>query len=180
MKKILALLLAAVMCLSLVACGGGNTPSTNTDNSIEQSEQSNTTQQESQTNSTNNNSKDDESERINEWEEILFNNVWYGTCHGVEGSGDTIELVFYEDGSYSARYGNSENTETKTWNFMRLYDTAGEYLENVIIQTVPDYDTEKSLYQANCFTLGITNDGEYLLRTSIDYICYPKDNIENP
>lgn len=32
MKKILALLLSAVMCLSLVACGGGETPNTNGNN----------------------------------------------------------------------------------------------------------------------------------------------------
>ena len=41
MKKLLALLLAAVMCLSLAACGGGEeTPQANDNNSTEQGEQS--------------------------------------------------------------------------------------------------------------------------------------------
>lgn len=205
MKKLIALILAAVMSFALVACGGGEEPLKSTADlsdllggGSKTTAESTAETTESLTNDTSvtttldtttteppvapdysdhsANSKDDETERISEWEEILFNNIWYGTCHGVEGSGDTIELIFYEDGSYSARYGVGENAKTETWNFMRLYDTAGEYLENAFIQTVPDYDAEKGLYQADCFTLGITNDGEYLLRTGTDYICYPKDN----
>lgn len=40
MKKILVLLLAAVMCFSLVACGGGETPSANDNSGMQQDEQS--------------------------------------------------------------------------------------------------------------------------------------------
>lgn len=39
MKKLLALLLAVVMCLSLVACGGGETPNTDDNEGTEQGEQ---------------------------------------------------------------------------------------------------------------------------------------------
>lgn len=41
MKKILALLLAAVMCFSLVACGGGETPNTDDNSTQEQQIQNN-------------------------------------------------------------------------------------------------------------------------------------------
>ena len=40
MKKLLALLLAAVMCLSLVACGGGETPNTDDNSGTEQGAES--------------------------------------------------------------------------------------------------------------------------------------------
>ena len=41
MKKIVALLLAAVMCLSLVACGSGETPNTNDNSGMQQETESN-------------------------------------------------------------------------------------------------------------------------------------------
>ena len=43
MKKVLSLLLALVMCLSLCACGGGSTNNTNTENSTPDTNTSNTT-----------------------------------------------------------------------------------------------------------------------------------------
>lgn len=161
MKKFIAIFLAAVMCVALVACGSGDDVTSSDENSKDD------TSQESQSSTINN------TELISAWEEILFNNVWYGKCHGGEYN-DIIEFVFYEDGSYS----EDGNKDGNTWQFSCVYEDATEYLENIVVQTLPDYDAEKGLYVSSDFTLGITKDGKYVLRTHYDYICYTQDNYE--
>ncbi len=160
MKKFIAMFLAAVMCFSLAACDGDDelTSNENGGNNASQDNGNNTT---------------DNTELISDWEEILFNNVWYGKCHGGEHN-DIIEFVFYEDGSYS----ENGNKDGNTWQFSCVYEDATEYLENIVVQTLPDYDAEKGLYVSSYFTLGITKDGKYVLRTHYDYICDTKDNYE--
>ena len=179
MKKALSILLALVMCLSLCACGGGETPNTNNNNSTQQQIENNSTTENNETTdddtTDNNNTNTTNNELIKEWEEKLFNNVWYGKCHGRENETE-LEFVFYPDGSYGT---NGERNET--WIFEGFYEDGAEYMETAPIwQTTPDYALESGLYVTNNFTLGITKDGEYVLRTWNDYICYTQSqNQEN-
>lgn len=170
MKKLIALLLALVICFSLAACSSGEIPNTNVDSSTQQQIENNNTTENNETtvdNTTNNDTSTTNTELIKEWEEILFNNVWYGKCHGREDNTE-IEYVFYQDGSYGS---NGERNET--WKFYGFYEDGAEYMATAPLwQTTPNYALEKGLYVADNFTLGITEDGEYVLRIWNDYICY--------
>ena len=168
MKKAISLLLALVMCLSLCACGGGETPNTSNDNSTQQQIENNRTTEKNDTDTTN-------GEFIKEWEEILFNNVWYGKRHGREFEPE-IEYIFYPDGSYGV---NGERNET--WELYGCFEDGAEYMETAAIwQTNPNYALKKGLYVADKFRLGITVDGEYVLHTCYDDICYTQSqNQEN-
>lgn len=77
MKKLLALLLAAVMCFSLVACGGGETPNTDNNSSIQQDGQ--TTERDTQQGAETSNIQDSSNETKVDYLEILLNesNAWY-------------------------------------------------------------------------------------------------------
>ena len=62
MKKIISLLLVAVMCLSLIACGSGETPNTNDNNNTNPSEQMNNESTTDTTDSTAGNTEIDDTE----------------------------------------------------------------------------------------------------------------------
>lgn len=147
MKKIISLLLALALCLGLCACGG------DTPNAVD--------------------SNDANNELIKEWEEVLFNNVWYGRLHG-NGNRD-VEFVFYPDGSYAR-----DGERNETWVFIDFYEDGAEFMAVAAAwQTTPDYDLERGLYIANDFTLGITKDGEYVLRVDEDFICYTQSQNQD-
>lgn len=157
MKKIFALLLAAVMCFSLVACSGGNdTPSTN-DNDA------NNTSQETE------NSTTDNTDYASELTQLLCDkNVWYGMCHG---KGSEEEFTFFEDGHFEV------NSNSHTWEFREYHKDATDYLASYTFQTTPDYDATRGLYVTNQFLLGYDTDGNLLLYWR-DYFCYNESQYE--
>ena len=157
MKKILALLLAAAMCFSLVACGGGNdTPSTN-DNDA------NNTSQETE------NSTTDNTDYASELTQLLCEkNVWYGMCHGV---GNEEEFTFFEDGHFE------KNGSSFTWTLNEYLPDASEFLASCAFQTTPNYDAARGLYVTDEFLLGYDTDGNLLLYWR-DYFCYNESLYE--
>lgn len=157
MKKLLALLLAAVMCLSLVACGGGNdTPSTN-DNDA------NNTSQETE------NSTTDNTDYASELTQLLCEkNVWYGMRHG---EGNEEEFTFFEDGHFE------KNGSSFTWTLNEYLPDASEFLASSAFQTTPNYDAARGLYVTDEFLLGYDTDGNLLLYWR-DYFCYNESLYE--
>ena len=126
MKKILALLLAAVMCLSLVACGGGdNNPetqnsaddTTTTGNQNEESTQGGTSTNDQQS------ANNSESNTPN-YQEVLCSNHW-----NLLNYMDFFSLGFNEDGTcqyYNAKWELSDNivkitSEEETFNAFNEY-----------------------------------------------------------
>lgn len=157
MKKIIALLLVAVMCFSLAACGGGNdTPSTN-DNGA------NNTSQENESSTT------DNTDYASELTQLLCEkSAWYGKCHG-EGSEE--EFTFFEDGHFEI------NGSSFTWEFKEYLSDASEFLANNAFQTTPNYDAARGLYMTDQFLLGYDTDGNLLLYWR-DYFCYNESQYE--
>ena len=168
MKKAISLLLVLAMCLSFCACGGVKAPNANNYDETQQETENSTTITETIVDITT-----DNTELIKEWEDILFNNVWYGKSHGREDD-EEVKLVFNKDGSCDI-----EGSPDNTWEFIGFYEDGAEYMATAPIwQTTPNYVLEKGLYVADDFTLGITEDGEYLLRTWYDLICYTQSQNE--
>lgn len=110
MKKILALLLAAVICLSLVACGGGETPNTNDNN---ETPGNNSATNGAVGDTGNNNTVGDASNNNTEsnapnYTEILCGKIWSLLNYKY----DFISLGFNEDGTceyYNAKWELSDN-----------------------------------------------------------------------
>lgn len=157
MKRIIALLLAAIMCFSFVACSGGNnTPSTN-DNDA------NNTSQETENGTT------DNTDYASELTQLLCEkNVWYGMRHG---KGSEEELTFFEDGHFE------KNGSSFTWAFKEYLPDASEFLTNHAFQTIPNYDAARGLYVTDEFLLGYDTDGNLLLYWR-DYFCYNESQYE--
>lgn len=158
MKKLIALLLAAVMCLSLAACGGGNdTPSTSDNNA-------NNTSQETE------NSTTDNTDFASKLTQLLCEkNVWYGMRHG---KGGEEEFTFFEDGHFEL------NGSSNTWEFKEYHKDATDYLAScAAFQTTPDYDAARGLYVTDQFLLGYDTDGNLLLYWN-DYLCYNESQYE--
>ena len=142
MKKLLSLLLAAVMCLSLVACGGGNdTPSTNDDggnNATHESENSTTV------------------DYANEFAELLCDGKW------VMREGDD-SLSFSKDGTFIWN-SNGENTEC-TWSFVKYFDSFSEF---PLAMGNSDFSDDYSAFWGygrdnNDIVIGYNNDGELIM-----------------
>ncbi|MBE6939982.1 MAG: hypothetical protein E7457_04115 [Ruminococcaceae bacterium] len=133
MKKFLTLLLAAVMCLSLVACGGGSA-------STPPGDDSGTT---------------DSTDRTGELTQLLCEkNVWYGMCHG---EGNEEEFTFFEDGHFE------KNGSSFTWTLKEYLPNATEFLASSAFQTTPNYDAARGLYVTDEFLLGYDTNGNLLL-----------------
>lgn len=157
MKKLLALLLAAAICLSLVACGVAETP--NTDDT-----DANNTSQETE------NSTTDNTDYASELTQLLCeNNVWYGMCHG---EGNEEEFTFFEDGHFE------KNGSSFTWTLNKYLPDASEFLASSAFQTTPNYDAARGLYVTDEFLLGYDTDGNLLLYWR-DYFCYNESNTPN-
>ena len=158
MKKLIALLLAAVICCSLAACSGEDSvlsTNENGDNSVNQNTD---------------NSTADNTDYASELTQLLCErNVWYGRCHG---TGSEEELTFFEDGHFEL------NGSSTTWEFIEYYKDATDYLANCVFQTTPNYDTARGLYRTNRFLLGYDTDGNLLLYTFFDYLCYDGSRYE--
>ncbi len=156
MKKLMAVLLAMVMSVSLVACGGRNiNPSTN------EGGETKTTQE-------NEISTTDNTDYANELNQILCASVWYGMRHG-EGSEE--EFTFFDDGHFE------KDGSSFTWEFEKYHKDATEFLTNNAFQTTPNYDAARGLYVTDQFLLGYDTDGNLLLYWR-DYFCYNQSQYE--
>ena len=157
MKRLLAPLLAMVMCLSLVACGGGtDTPSTNDDggNNVTHENASGTA---------------DNTGHASELTQLLCEkNVWYGMRHN---KGSEEEFTFFEDGHFE------KSGSSFTWTLKEYLPDATEFLTNYAFQTTPNYDAARGLYVTNEFLLGYDTDGNLLLYWR-DYFCYNESQYE--
>ena len=129
MKKLLALLLAAVMCLSLAACGGG-TPNTNDNSDTQQSEQSGG---ENINNST-------EKAVIGAWKAEGSNDVFVFSDDGKVTSGDEEYDWWYD--KEAERYCLS--LLGLTFSFAIEEDETGRFFEiaNICYYYVENYDPE--------------------------------------
>lgn len=196
MKKLIALLWAAVMSFALVACGGGEEPLKSTADlsdlfggGSKTTAETTTATTESLTNDTSvtttldtttaetpaapdysdhsANSKDDETE--SELTQLLCEkNVWYGMRHGV---GNEEEFTFFEDGHFE------KNGSSFTWTLNEYLPDASEFLASCAFQTTPNYDAARGLYVTDEFLLGYDTDGNLLLYWR-DYFCYNESLYE--
>lgn len=91
MKKLFALLQVAVMCFSLVACGGDNTEETGDIN-----------------NQTTNETTNNEEENVN------FVGTWKGSCNSME---DHVTMVINEDGTGTMTEGKEESQHSREFNW---------------------------------------------------------------
>ncbi len=173
MKKILALLLAAVMCLSLVACGGGNdTPSTNDNNA-------NNTSQENENSTTDNIDYEPVEITLDNWQdyfEVVEVPVWEENAFGeidsfnleyefrlkeeyyprlnAEASNIVIEISYsygkkpckvdFENLTYEL--GERLRTETTTNITDKFYDHNGRFFTNPFGITSYDPGTQEVRY----------------------------------
>ena len=185
MKKLLALLLAAVMCFSFVACGGGETLNTDDNSTQEQQAQNDSNEPEStgteSTGAENTEPENTEPEettnpteslaetRKAELIEILCGGKW------VVASGPddyASELCFYNDGTMKYIDNAGEEHSGYSWSFTQ-YVINGEIEGKpgampAEQQTRIEYSSEQGQYWFNCdgltiMIVGLSVDGEYVI-----------------
>ena len=151
MKKWIALLLAAVMCFSLVACGGGETP--NADEST------------TPTGSL-------EDIRAAELTEILCGGKWVGAFGFDYFDHLPSEIYFFDDGTMKYVNGVGEEYSGNPWSF-KQYVINGEIegqpgFSPAMYETRIKYSDEQGVYYFNCeglsiMLVGYSVDGEYII-----------------
>ena len=202
MKKILALLLAAVMCLSLTACGGGEeTPNTDDSSAQEQQLQNDNNEPEGTTSDVtepeNTEPENTESEettnptesladiRKAELIEILCGGKWVNAFDAADYPSDyPIEMYFLEDGTMKYIDGTGIEHSEYLWDFM--YYTINREVEGQpgLMVAAPieaiRYSSEQGVYYFVCeelsnqaMTVGYSVDDEYI----IHYWQYPYKKI---
>lgn len=202
MKKILALLLAAVMCLSLVACGGGEeTPNTDDSSAQEQqlqndnnepegttpdvTEPENTEPENTQPEETTNPTESLADIRKAELIEILCGGKWVNAFDAADYPSDyPIEMYFLEDGTMKYIDGTGIEHSEYLWDFM--YYTINREVEGQpgLMVAAPieaiRYSSEQGVYYFVCeelsnqaMTVGYSVDDEYI----IHYWQYPYKKI---
>lgn len=202
MKKILALLLVAVMCLSLTACGGGEeTPNTDDSSAQEQQLQNDNNEPEGTTSDVtepeNTEPENTESEettnptesladiRKAELIEILCGGKWVNAFDAADYPSDyPIEMYFLEDGTMKYIDGTGIEHSEYLWDFM--YYTINREVEGQpgLMVAAPieaiRYSSEQGVYYFVCeelsnqaMTVGYSVDDEYI----IHYWQYPYKKI---
>lgn len=196
MKKILALLLAAVMCFSLVACGGGETPNTDDNSTQEQQAQNDSNEPESTGTESTEPEKTEPEETTNPTEnleevrkaeliEILCGGKWVNAFDAADyPSGYPIEMYFLEDGTMKYIDGTGTEHSEYLWDFM--YYTINREVEGQpgLMVAAPieaiSYSSEQGVYYFVCeelsnqaMTVGYSVDGEYI----IHYWQYPYKKV---
>ena len=202
MKKILALLLVAVMCLSLTACGGGEeTPNTDDSSAQEQQLQNDNNEPEGTTSDVtepeNTEPENTESEettnptesladiRKAELIEILCGGKWVNAFDAADYPSDyPIEMYFLEDGTMKYIDGTGIEHSEYLWDFM-YYTINGEVegqpglMVAAPIEAIR-YSSEQGVYYFVCeelsnqaMTVGYSVDDEYI----IHYWQYPYKKI---
>ena len=186
MKRLIALLLAAVICLSLVACGGGETPNTDDSNAQGQQAQNGNKKpeitdpnvsepQSTEPMETTNQTENLEEVRKAELSEILCGGKWVYAFDDTNLPSDyPIEMHFFEDGTMKYIDGAGEEHNANLWSFM-------QYTVNWEIEGLPgaavcppmqaiEYASERGVYYFTCNELyyqempvGYSADGEYII-----------------
>ena len=139
MKKLLAMLLALVMCLSLPACGG--TPSTPDEGSQGNPQNDNT----------------DDAHHAQEFTDILCSVDW--DCR----DWDSV-LHFNVDGTVRFHYGKNEEDGIRTWEFDSYLNSFDEF--TAMLQHDPEFSEKYGVYcgsmeQYGQILLGCNEDGSY-------------------
>lgn len=180
MKKILALLLAAVMCFSLVACGGEQ-PNTDNNSTQEQQAQNNNNKSES-TEPENTEPEESTSPTENlgeirkaELTEILCGGKWVYAFDDTNLPNDyPNEMYFFEDGTMKYTDSAGEEHSANPWSFMQ-YTINGEIEGLPGAMVAPplqaiEYSSEHGVYYFTCKELyfqempvGYSVDGEYII-----------------
>ncbi|MBR4291863.1 MAG: hypothetical protein IKT52_14695 [Oscillospiraceae bacterium] len=201
MKKLLALLLAAVMCLSLAACGGGETPNTDDSSAQEQqvqndnnepevtnpdvTEPENTEPENTEPEETTNPTESLADIRKAELIEILCGGKWVNAFDAADYPSDyPIEMYFLEDGTMKYIDGTGIEHSEYLWDFM--YYTINREVEGQpgLMVAAPieaiRYSSEQGVYYFVCeelsnqaMTVGYSVDDEYI----IHYWQYPYKKI---
>lgn len=201
MKKLLALLLAAVMCFSLAACGGEETPNTDDSSAQEQqvqnennepegtapdvSEPENTEPENTEPEETTNPTESLAETRKAELIEILCGGKWVNAFDAADYPSDyPIEMYFLEDGTMKYIDGTGTEHSEYLWDFM--YYTINREVEGQpgLMVAAPieaiSYSSEQGVYYFVCeelsnqaMTVGYSVDGEYI----IHYWQYPYKKV---
>ena len=201
MKKLLALLLAAVMCFSLAACGGEETPNTDDSSAQEQqvqnennepegtapdvSEPENTEPENTEPEETTNPTESLAETRKAELIEILCGGKWVNAFDAADYPSDyPIEMYFLEDGTMKYIDGTGIEHSEYLWDFM--YYTINREVEGQpgLMVAAPieaiRYSSEQGVYYFVCeelsnqaMTVGYSVDGEYI----IHYWQYPYKKV---
>lgn len=137
MKKLFALLLALMMCLSLAACGD-DTPESNTP-------------------TPDSGAANDDAQRAAELKDILCGSMW-------DNRDWESELYFNEDGTVRFHYGKNEEDGIRTWEFDSYLDSFDEFTG--MLQHDPEFSDQYGVYcgkmeQYGQILLGCNDDGSY-------------------
>lgn len=152
MKKLLAILLSMLLCVSLMACGGSDIQSTN-----KGSEQKNR----------------DYASELTQF--ITENNVWY-----MPDSDRSTEymITFFEDGHIEeTSYGESHEI-FPTWEFVEYYQDASDSPYYSCYEEIPNFDVTRGLYTTDCFLLGFDTEGNPLFRLYYGSVGYSESQYE--
>ena len=133
MKKLFALLLALMMCLSLAACGG-DAPESNTP-------------------TPDSGAANDDAQRAAELKDILCGGMW-------DNRDWESELYFNEDGTVRFHYGKNEEDGIRTWEFDSYLNSFDEFTG--MLQHDPEFsDKYGSMEQYGQILVGFNDDGSY-------------------